>query len=76
MLSVFSGYYLFLLEKTTYHSLFNDTFISINLIIGLTMLIIGVVNTKNTTSIKDKYIFIINNIIPSKNICIWYSNII
>ena len=61
MLSVFSGYYLFLLEKTTYHSLFNDTFISINVLIGLTMLITGVVNSKKTTSIIDKFIFIINN---------------
>lgn len=61
MLAIFTGYYLSLVEKTMAHSAFNDTFLSINITIGLSMTIIGLLNSQKTISIKDIFRFIIKN---------------
>ena len=56
-----TGNYLFLVDKTISDSVFNDTFLCINIIIGLAMIIIGLLHSRNTMSIKDKFLFIVKN---------------
>ena len=58
MLAIFTGYYLSLVEKTIAHSAFNDSFLAINITIGLIMIILSLLNSKKTISIKDKFLFI------------------
>lgn len=58
MLAIFTGYYLSLVEKTIDHSAFNDSFLAINITIGLSMIILSLLNSKKTISIKDKFLFI------------------
>jgi hypothetical protein len=61
MLAIITAYYLSVVEKTTAHSAFNDTFICINITIGFTMILIGLLNNKKNLSTIDIFIFIINN---------------
>jgi hypothetical protein len=61
ILAIFTGYFFFLVEKTIAHSPFNDPFLCINISIGLSMIIIGLLNRKNPISIKDKFLFILKN---------------
>jgi len=61
MLAIFTGYYLSLVEKTMGCSAFDDVFICINITIGLSMIIIGLLNSKKHISIKDKFLFIFHN---------------
>ena len=49
------------MDKTISDSIFNDTYICINIIIGLNMIIIGLLNNRKTLSIKDKLLFIMKN---------------
>jgi len=48
-------------DKTISDSVFNDIFICINIIIGLNMIIIGLLNNRKTLSIKDNFLFIMKN---------------
>lgn len=61
MLAIFTGYYLSLVEKTMAYSAFNDRFLFIHITIGLSMLIIGLLNSQKSIPIKDKFRFIMKN---------------
>ena len=61
MLAQITGNYLLLVNKTISDSVFNDTFLCINIIIGLAMIIIGLLHSRKTMSIKDKFLFIVEN---------------
>lgn len=61
MIAQITGNYLFLVDKTISDSVFNDTFLCINIIIGLAMIIIGLLHSRKTMSIKDKFLFIVEN---------------
>ena len=61
MLAIFTGYYLYIAEKAIANSSFNDTFLSINVTIGLSMIILGLINSQETQSLHDKFLFITKN---------------
>ena len=61
MLAIFTGNYSFLVDKTISDSVYNGSFQCINIVIGLSMIIIGLLSTRNTTSIKDKFLFFMQN---------------
>lgn len=61
MLAVFTGYSLYLVEKTIAHSAFDNTFLCINITIGLSMVIFGLLNSKKSISIKYNFLFIMKN---------------
>ena len=61
MIAQITGNYLLLVDKTISDSVFNDTFLCINIIIGLSMIIIGLLHSRKTMSIKDKFLFIVEN---------------
>lgn len=61
MIAQITGNYLFLVDKTISDSVFNDTFLCINITIGLPMILIGLLHSRKTMSIKDKFLFIVEN---------------
>lgn len=61
MLAIFTGNYSFLVDKTISDSLFNDSFQFINIVTGLSMIIIGLLKTRNTLSMDDKFLFFMKN---------------
>jgi hypothetical protein len=61
LLAVFSANYISLVDKTISDSVFNDSFLCINILIGLSMIIIGLLNKRKTMSIKDKFLLIVKN---------------
>ena len=61
MIAQITGNYLLLVDKTISDSVFNDTFLCINIMIGLSMIIIGLLHSRKTISIKDKFLFIVEN---------------
>jgi hypothetical protein len=61
MIAQITGNYCFLVDKTISDSVFNDTFLCINIIIGLAMILIGLLHSRKTISIKDKFLFIVEN---------------
>ena len=61
ILAVFTEYYLYLVEKTIAHSTFDNTFQCINITIGLSMIIMALLKSKKSISIKNKFLFIMKN---------------
>jgi hypothetical protein len=61
LLALFTENFLFVVNITISDSAFNDTYLCINIIIGLSMIIIGLLHSRKTMSIKDKFIFIVEN---------------
>lgn len=60
-LAIITGYYLSVVEKTINGSAFNDTSSAILIIIGLSMVIIGILDSKKTLSFKDKFLLMLKD---------------
>ena len=61
LLALFTENYLFVANITISDSVFNDTYLCINIMIGLSMILIGLLHSRKTMSIKDKFLFIVEN---------------
>lgn len=61
LLALFTENYLFVANITISDSVFNDTYLCINIMIGLSMILIGLFPSRKTMSIKDKFLFIVEN---------------
>lgn len=61
LLALVTENYMWKANITISDSVFNDTYLCVNIMLGLSMILIGLLPSRKTMSIKDKFLFIVEN---------------